>query len=197
MDEKTEELRDIFLDVSEEETVTESQSEDRGSLTDQGGSVDERLREVIDQLREKFGFGTDLADEQRCDLIRLFYDDADDAAIADELGVAAETVFAARLELHLLREGEPAVDESVASRLRETDAAPATVAAEEGLDVETVERAARVVEAQERSRRVSHRFRTAFEEALTDADLMGQLAADAHDDGLDDATEGAEVDVDF
>lgn len=197
MDEKTEELRDIFLDVSEEETVTESQSEGRGSLTDEGGSVDDRLREVIDQLREKFGFEADLTDEQRCELVRLFYDDTEDAAIADDLGVAERTVFEARLELHLLRDEEPAVDEAVASRLRETDAAPATVAAEEGLDVEAVERAARVVEAEERSRRVSHRFRTAFEEALTDADLMGQFAADAQDDGLDDATEGAEVDVDF
>ena len=111
MDEKTEELRDIFLDVSEEETVTESQTEDRGSLTDEGGSVDDRLREVIDQLREKFGFETDLTDEQRCELVQLFYDDADDTAIADELDVAEETVFAGRLELHLLRDGEPAVDE--------------------------------------------------------------------------------------
>jgi hypothetical protein len=197
MDEKTEELRDIFLSVSDEETVTESQADERGSLTDEGGSVEQRLQEVLDQLREKFGFETDLDVESRCELVQLFYDDRTDEELADELGVDEETAVRARLELHLIREDEPDIGEDVLDRLREDDADPEAVAAETDLDSTTVERAAAVIEARERSRRVSHRFRTAFEEVLTDADLMDQFAADAHDDGLDDATEGAEVDVEF
>ena len=196
MDEKTEELRDIFLSVSNEETVTESQADDRGSLTDESGSVDERLQEVLDQLRRKFGFETDLTDDQRRELVGLFYEDRSDSAIASEMNIDAATVFEGRLELHLLRDDEPAVDEAVVERLQE-DADPETVAEETGTDHETVERAAAIVDSRQRSRRASHRFRTAFEEILTDADLMGQFAADAHDDGLDDATEGAEVDVEF
>jgi hypothetical protein len=197
MDEKTEELRDIFLSVSDEETVTESQTDERGSLTDEGGSVEDRLQDVIDQLREKHGFETDLDDESRRELVQLFYDDRSDEELAAALDVGEETAVRARLELHLLREDEPDVDEDALDRLREDDAEPEAVAAETGLDVATIERAAAVVAARERSRRASHRFRTAFEEVLTDADLMDQFAADAHDDGLDDATEGAEVDVEF
>lgn len=196
MDEKTEELRDIFLSVSDEETVTESQADDRGSLTDESSSVDERLQEVLDQLRGKFGFETDLTDDQRRKLVGLFYEDRSDSAIASEMDVDAATVFEGRLELHLLRDDEPAVNEAVVERLQE-DADPETVVEETGTDHETVERAAAIVDSRQRSRRASHRFRTAFEEILTDADLMGQFAADAHDDGLDDATEGAEVGVEF
>ena len=36
-----------------------------------------------------------------------------------------------------------------------------------------------------------------FEEVLTDADISVRLTADARADGLDEATEDAEVDVDF
>jgi len=196
MDEKTAELRDIFLSVSDEETVTESQADERGSLTDESGSVDERLQEVIDQLREKFGFEIDLEDEKRRELVQLFYDDCGDEEIATELDVTGETAFRARLELHLVREDEPHVEEGVRERLRAGDD-PEAVAAETGTDIQAVERAAAIVDTRERSRRVSHRFRTAFEEILTDTDLMGQFAADAQDGGLDGATEGADVDVDF
>jgi len=60
MDEKTERLRELFVDIAGEETVTESQTEDRGSLLgDSGGD----LGEVIEQLREKFGFELSLSDE--------------------------------------------------------------------------------------------------------------------------------------
>ena len=53
MDEKTEQLRDIFMDVAEEGTVTESQAAGRGSLTDADetactrgwGGVTARMRE--------------------------------------------------------------------------------------------------------------------------------------------------------
>jgi len=200
MDNKTEELRDIFLDVADEETVTESQEAERGSLTGDDRPADERLRSVVEEMREKFAFTADLADEEYCELVGLFYDGADDDGMADALSRSADEVFAARLDLHLVRDDDPPGDVEVdleAIRDRPADEPPAETAGALGLDVSAVERARAVIETENRSRRVSQRFRTAFEETLTDADLSFQLTEEAHDDGLDDATEGAEVDVDF
>lgn len=198
MEEKTETLRDIFLSVSDEETVTESQTESHGSLTDEGSSVETRLGDVIETVRGKFGFDTALTDEQRRELIELFYDGCSDGELADELDCDEETVFAARLELHLVRDSEPPLPEDDLDVLRENpDTDHGTLAAELGTDEATVERSRAVLEAIERSRRVSQRFVTAYREILTDADLTSQFAAEAHDDGLSDATDGAETDVDF
>jgi len=198
MEEKTETLRDIFLSVSDEETVTASQTESHGSLTDEGASVETRLGDVIETLRGKFGFDTALTDEQRRELIELFYDGCSDGELADELDCDEETVFAARLALHLVRDSEPRLPEDDLDVLRENpDTDPGTLAAELGTDEATVERSRAVLETVERSRRVSQRFVTAYREILTDADLTSQFAAEAHDDGLSDATDGAETDVDF
>jgi len=203
MDEKTEELRAIFLDVADEETVTRSQEEGRGSLTGDGDSVDERLRSVIERMHEKFAFGTALSEGELCRVVRLFYDERDDGEIADELGVTRDAVFRARMDLHLLRdEDPPEVDAppEVRSAVRERCEAgedPSAVARERDVDGETVDRLRTVVRTRDRARRVSYRFRTAFEEILTDADLTVQFAADAHEDGLEEATEDAETDVQF
>lgn len=201
MDNKTEELRDIFLDVADEETVTESQEADRGSLTGDERPVAQRLQSVVDEMREKFAFTADLSDEEYCDLVGHFYDGADDAEMAEALSCSADEVFEARLDLHLVREDDPPGDvgESDLETIRDrpADEPPAEIAAELDLDRTAVGRARAVIDAENRSRRVSQRFRTAFEETLTDADLTVQLTEEAHDDGLDDATEGAEVDVDF
>lgn len=203
MDEKTEELRDIFLSVSDEETVTESQTEARGSMTDSGGDVDDRLQRVITEMREEFSFRNDLGGDRLEDVVRLFYDGRDDEEIADTLDIDVETVFHARMDLHLVRDDElraAGIDERTIDHVRERYAAghePGLIAEELECAVETVEHIWTVIETRNRARRVSNRYRTAFEEILTDADLTVQFTADAHRDGLDDATEGAEVDVDF
>jgi hypothetical protein len=203
MDEKTEALRDIFLDVADEETVTESQEEERGSLTGEEGAIEDRLGAVLEEMREKFTFATDHTDEAYCRLVRLFYDGADDDGIADELSWTPEAVFAARMDLHLIRDDDPpgnAVDEGTLDAIKDRlDAgeSPDSIAGELGIGVVAVEQASTLIEARNRSRRVSHRFRTEFEEILTDVDLTVQLTAETQDDGLDGATEGAEVDVDF
>lgn len=194
MDEKTEELRDIFLSVSDEESVTESQSEDRGSLlTEQGGD----LWAVIEKLREKFGFELSLSDGQRERLVKEFYDGTDDDQLAATLDIDAETVFRARMELHLIREDEPALDEETVKEIRASDSEAEALAAEVGVSADEVRQCRAVLAARERSRRVSQRFRTAYEERLTDTELTDHLAADATEDGLDGATEGAETEVDF
>lgn len=198
MDEKTEELRDIFLSMSDEEAVTESQSDDRGSLTDDADSLEAQLREGIEQLREKFGFEAELTDEKRCALIEGFYEEDSDDELAARVDVDPETVFRARMDLHLVRDEEPTLDEATLERLRESpERDPGEIAEKTDRTAETIRRGRAVMETEQRSRRVSHRFRTLFEETVTDVELTDQLAADAQDDGLSGATEGAETEVDF
>ncbi|MEF8813258.1 MAG: hypothetical protein V5A55_05510 [Halovenus sp.] len=200
MDEKTEELRDIFLDVADEETVTESQEATRGTLVGDSEDVGERLRGVISSMREEFTFRTDLSDSALETVVREFYEGAADAEMAASLDVDEQTVFWARLDLHLLHEEELArtVDAPDAVRTRHADGTtPAEVAEAVGIDESTAERALALVDTQDRARRVSYRYRTAFEEILTDADMTVQFTADALEDGLEEATEGAETDVDF
>lgn len=194
MEDKTEELRDIFLSVSEEETVTESQTDDRGSLL---GQSEGNLEAVVEQLREKFGFDLSISDEQRCRLIRGFYDGTDDEQLAEELDLDPDTVFEARMELHLLRDEEPQLGAETVEAIRESDRPAEELVGELDATAEEIRRCRAVLDTRARSRRVSQRFRTAYEERLTDVDLSDHLAADTHEDGLDGATEGAEVDVDF
>ena len=201
MDEKTEELRDIFLDVTDEETVTESQEESRGSVADSGEFDEKRLASTIAEMREKFAFETDLADEELQRLVQRFYDGDDDETIAEKLSVSQETVFRARMDLHLVHDEDPPgidVEEQTWELLRTQQEADTEALADDvGLDSDVVERIRTVIDANARSRRVSNRFRITFEECLTDADLSTQLASETHRDGLADATEDAEVDVDF
>src|SRR6056297_2694288 len=103
VDRKTEELRDIFMDVAGDDTVTESQEESRGSLTDRP-DVDAALHDVVETLRDRYGFSTDLDDDALVELVELVYDDHTDAEIAAELDadVDAFEVFLARTDLHLV-----------------------------------------------------------------------------------------------
>mgnify|MGYP006276551685 FL=1 len=197
MDEKTAELRDIFMDVTEEETVTESQAEQRGSLLRQE-SVDDRLREVVERMRERFAFTTALDTDALCTIIKEFYDGESDEAIATVLRVPREMVVDARMDLHLVRDADTAaVDVSTLRDRLDAGDAVEEIAAELDTEPVTVKRAARAVDAEERARRVSQRFRTEFEEILTDADIAVRLTADTQEDGLEEATEGMEVDVEF
>ncbi len=199
MEEKTEELRELFLDVTDEETLTESQEDSRGSLTGERKPVDERLEAVIAQLDEKFGVTTSLSREQECQLVRLFYAGESDSAIASTLELSEADVFDARMALLLVRETDIPEQELRREHQRRllTEGRVETVATETGLEETVVERAKAALTADERSGRVSHRFRIEFEEILTDADLTVQFTVSAHEDGLADATDGAEVDVEF
>lgn len=196
MDEKTEHLRDIFMDVADDETVTESQAEQRGSLL-RAGSVNDRLEGTIGKMRERFDFDTELDDHVLRVVVRRFYDGESDDGIATVLRIPVEAVFEARMDLHLVREEDAGdVDLSAVRRLLD-DATTEEVAARLEVDPGTVSRAREVIAAENRAQRVSQRFRTEFEEILTDADIAVRLTADTREDGLDEATEGMEVDVDF
>ncbi|MEF8871582.1 MAG: conditioned medium-induced protein 4 [Haloarculaceae archaeon] len=197
MDEKTAELRDIFIDVADGETVTESQTEQRGSLL-RDESVEDRLADVIDRMREQFDFQTSLATDELCTIVTEFYDGESDDGIATVLKIPRDLVFDARMDLHLVRDEDTGDIDTTALRARlAADEPVGAVVADLDAKPGTVERAVRAVRAENRSKRVSQRFRTEFEEILTDADIADHLTADVQDDGLDDATEGLEVDVEF
>lgn len=199
MDEKTEELRDLFMDVTDADTVTESQEESRGSLTDDVPSRD-RVTELIDEMRERYEFDAELSDDQLCRLVCSFFEGATDTEIASELDVDRRTVFRGRLDLHLLRERDteaPFDFDAFRRRVVADEVSTADLADEFDVSESTIRRYRRIVEARDESRRANDRYRDEFAELLGDAALSGSLTRDAREDGLDDATEGMETDVSF
>jgi len=200
MDEKTEELRDIFMDVTDSDTVTESQAATKGSLTDDE-KARERLADLVAEMRDRYEFETELTDGQLCELALSFYDGASDADLARELDVERRTIFRARLDLHLVRDRDldaPFDVEAFRKRVAGGEAVATTDLADEfDVSESTVRRYRRVVEAQDESRRANDRYRDEFDSILGDADLAGPLTQEARQDGLDDATEGMETDVSF
>jgi hypothetical protein len=242
MDEKTAELRDLFVDATGEEAVTESQSRPRGSLSEPAdATVEDRLTALVEEMQERYEFASSLSTADLVAVVRGFFDpdvtgaDAEswsaaaDAALASTLSadVDAEAVFRARMDLHLVSGSDrdapiaydrlrslvsastgadgSLTDDELAAAIAsgsedsiEDDAANDVAengAAENDVAPETVRRYRRVAEADIVSRRANHRFRDAFTDLLTDADLSTRLAEDARRDGLTEATEDIETDV--
>ena len=198
MDDKTAELRDVFLDATGTETVTERQSEARGSLVDavDPERVTARLRELLETMRERYDFETGLETEAYLHLVDGFHAGATDAALAERLGTDVGTVVRARLDCHLVRERDRDHPEFDAIRERIVDGADdEAVATDLDCDPEAVAHVRRVVAADREATRANERFRDAFADLLTDADLSGRLARDSREDGLREATEDIETDV--
>ena len=122
MDDKTAELRDLFVAATGEESVTESQSTPRGSLADDldADTVDERLADLIATMRDRYAFASSLPTDDLRRIVRAFFDpEADgadegawseeaDAALAASLSsdVDAGAVFRARMDLHLVADAD-------------------------------------------------------------------------------------------
>lgn len=197
MDEKTAELRDIFIDVTDEETVTESQEAARGSLTADEAGGDAAIEEVVAEMRDAYDFATDLSDAELRAVVRGFYEGDTDTAVAERLGVSRRTVFRARLDLHLVRDRDTDAPFDL-TELRELLEGERTIAeVADALDVaeSTVRRYRRVLRAREESRRVSNRYRAAFEDALGDVTLAQRMTEEVTEDGLEDAADGMETNV--
>lgn len=200
MDEKTEQLRDIFLDVADEETLTERQEESRGSLADEA-TTEERLRSVIEAMRDRYEFHTSLSDDQLVDVVKGFFAGKNDTAIARDLGdeSLSKTVSRARIDLHLVtdRDRDAPFDLDVLRELLETDRAMTDIADEFGVSESTVRRYRHVVEIQNERRLVSDRFHEEFAMIAEDRELGERLTAEVKQSGLEEATEGMETNVSF
>lgn len=198
MDEKTEELRDIFLDATGSDTVTERQEASPGSLTDRDeATVEKRLAEVVAVMRDRYDFASDLAGEALRRVVRGHFAGESDAEIGDAVGASAADVFEARMDLHLVTESDrDAPFDFEALRRLASEEVPVEKRAERlDADPEAVRRYSAVVAADRASTRANDRFRDAFRDLLTDADIEGSLARTAREDGLREATEDIETDV--
>jgi hypothetical protein len=217
MDEKTAELRDIFVETTGSDTVTERQAESPGSLTDRDeAAVRERVGELIAAMRERYDFSTDLDDATYARIARARFELDDDAAIAtalaagDDAGgegddpepvaVDADAVRDARFDLHLVREADREVDDApfeYADVKSLTAEGRSIVDCAEALDADpdAVAKYARVARVDLTSTRANDRFRDEFRDLLTDAEIEGNHAETARDDGLKEATEDIETDV--
>ena len=195
MDEKAAELRDIFTSVTDEETVTESQDAGRGSLEQDERTIDERVRAVVERMRERYDFETSLGTDALLTVVRGYYEDEDDEEIGSSLDVSPEEVFEARCSLHLVDESETGPVDLVA--LREGDDSDADLAERFDCSEETIRRSRAVADALAESRAANDRYRDEFDSALADADIADRMASDVRKDGLEDATEGMETDVSF
>ena len=200
MDEKTRELRDIFMDVADDATVTERQEESRGSLaTDE--RVDERLREVVEAMRDRFDFRSDLSTDALVDVVYGFYEGHSDADIAEGLdgNPAPDTVTEARVDLHLVTEDDldAPFDLAVLRDGLDEDRTVAAIADELDASESTVGRYQHVLESERERKVVNDRYRDEFERLLEDSDLEGRLTGATRETGLEDATEGMESNVSF
>ncbi|WP_132059266.1 helix-turn-helix domain-containing protein [Halorussus amylolyticus] len=200
MDEKTEELRDIFIDVTDESTVTEQQEETHGSLSSEA-EVEERLVAVVGEMRERYDFGTTLSDDELVFVVRGYYAGDSDAEIARELGDTSlgKTVSRARIDLHLLRDSDTDAPFDLDALRERLDSGASAAECADHLDVSasTVRRYRRVIETQREKRTVNDRFTDEFENVLRDRELSDRMTEDIQNDGLDDATEGMETNVSF
>lgn len=216
MDEQTEHLRDVFLEATGEETVTERQEASPGSLVDRDeAAVTDRIVAIVGTMRERESFETGLSTAAYGRVARGVFGGESDEAIAgaldahEEFGlrsdtgeaIDAETVRRARLDLHLVRASDR---ETVApyAALRQLladdpDRSAETCARRLDAPIEAVERALPAARADLASARVNDRFRDEFRSLLTDADLSESHAAAAREDGLREATEDIETDVSF
>ena len=194
MNEKTAELRDIFTSVTDgEDTVTESQEDTRGSLEKDERTVEQRLKTVVGQMQERYGFETPLSEDELLTVAKGYYDDKSDEELAADLAVDETVVFEARVALHLIDDEDAETVDLVAIRDREED--DATLAAEYDVDEATIRRARQVAAGKAESRAANDRYRDEFDSILGDSELSARMASDVREDGLEDATEGMETDV--
>ena len=220
MDEKTAELRDIFVETTGSDTVTERQAESPGTLTDRDeAAVAERVRELVAAMRERYDFSTDLDDATYARIARGRFELDDDASLAaalaagddavrapdegdgpESVDIDPETVRDARFDLHLVRDADREVDDAefdYADLKSLTAEGRSIVDCAEALGAEpdAVAKYARVARVDLTSTRANDRFRDEFRDLLTDADIEGNHAESAREDGLKEATEDIETDI--
>jgi outer membrane murein-binding lipoprotein Lpp len=202
MDEKTESLRDLFVETTGAESVTEEQAAGRGTLADRDDAESEaRVREVVAEMRARYGFTSALADDTTAlvAVARGFHEGDADDAVAAALDVDERTVRDARLDLHLVRDADRAppagVDPRALRRLAAEGATLGAAAAALDRDPAALAPAYRAALTDAASRRANDRFRAEFAALLADADLTERLTE--LDDGLREATEDTETDVSF
>lgn len=197
-DERTEELGDLFEEVTDATTVTEEQREGRGTLRD-ADEVREDLLALVEEAVDDLDVTSSLGGEALADVVEGYFEGEDDATIAEAVDAGQKTVRRARVQLHLLRDADrdaPLDLDALRDRLASQDDASAAALADD-FDVSegTLRFYARVVEAEHRAARAGD-YRDRFASVLQ-AEVSDDLTSSAQNDGLAEATDDMEVDVDL
>ncbi|XGI84608.1 conditioned medium-induced protein 4 [Halorutilales archaeon Cl-col2-1] len=197
---KTEELRDLFVEVTDESTVTEEKKESHGTLKDEE-EINEEIEGTVEEMLDRYGIDTKLDTDDLVELVRLYHDGYSDTEIARDLGDEKlnKTVARTRVKLHLFRESDfdPPFD---IDRLREfvdDDLTTAEMADELDVSKSTVRSYVHVIEAENEADRANHKYQDRFKNLLEDREISERITSSATEDGLQEATEGLEVDVDM
>lgn len=200
MEKKTKQLREIFMEVAGDPTITESQVADRGTLTS-STDVDDKLRAVIVLMLDSYDFRTSIPLDDLIVVVKQFFAGATDEEIVPELetSVSPQTVSRARINLHLITDDDkqPSFDyeafrEDVLSGLSVEE-----LTDEFGISASTVKWYKMIVEIERERRLVGDRYRDEFARLLDDRDLSDQLTKEIRESGLRDATEDIETNVSF
>lgn len=200
MDEKTKQLRDLFMEVADDATITESQAAGRGTLNP-STDVDERLSAVIALMLDSYDIRTSIPLDDLVVVVKQFYAGASDADIVNELetSVSPQTVSRARINLHLITDDDkqPSFDYDAFREAVLSESSVAELAEEFGVSESTVQWYKMIVETEQERRLVGDRYRDEFARLLDDRDLSDQLTKEIRDSGLRDATEDIETNVSF
>ncbi|MFB6282903.1 MAG: conditioned medium-induced protein 4 [Halobacteria archaeon] len=198
--EKAEELRDLFLEVTDESTVTEEKEETRGTLKHEE-EVEEEIGEVIEKVVDEYDVSTKLDRDQLILVVRGYYNDLSDTEIAEKIGDKKlnKTVKRARVKLHLFRDSDfdAPFEMDRLRELHENDVSTADAAEELDVSASTVRSYRNVVEAENQAKEADYSYRDEFEAVLEDRELQQHMTDSAKVDGLEDATEDMEVDLDM
>ena len=198
MDDKTAHLRDLFVDVTAGDTVTEHQEESPGNLADDQ-SKEDRLRALLTAMDEHYGLPDDVTHETMLTIARGFYDGTTDDDLSETVDRSLETVRRVRFALHLVHDADldGPVPEDQVDEVLSTERSVSALATEYEAAEQAVRRQLAATRAASRMRQASHRFRDQWDELLGDGDVADHMPDDVTEDGLREATEDIEVDTAF
>lgn len=187
--EKVEQLTEIFHDVTDEYTTTETQEESHWE-TNQSVNT-ETVRSIIQEMVEEYNIQTSLNEEELSTLVRKYHDGESDKEIARALGTPSrdKTVMRARRKLHLLHDSDfdAPFDLSHLRELLDEGEDPKTIADTLAIGKTTVREYTAVITAETEAENVDHKYQQRFEDALGSDDQYAQTLSDsARASGLED-----------
>lgn len=192
MNDNTNRLREIFLDIAGEETVTERQEETRSHAPSNDG--DASVESLIKTFLEEEGEGKTRFDvDQLATIAVKYFEGSTDAEIAARLGSKSldKSVTRARIMLHLFRERDldAPFDLDNLRTLREQEWSQRDIADELGVSTTTVRHYLRVIERYDEAQSVPRSRRRQLQEAINESGRGVKI--DLYD-GLGEALDGSQ-----
>lgn len=189
-------LTSIWNDVTEGAEGTTEEQSGLGSQRDIS-DFDRRIRETIEEMRERYDIRTQLTNEQLALLVREYFSGATDTEIAQQLGDASldKTVSRARTRLHLFRDVDldTKVDLNALMECLEAGNSASECGSNLGIAKSTANRYRRLIRAKRQADKVDNKYYKRFRD-YCDEDNPDLLPEAQSWDGLEDAVAGAGAD---